>query len=279
MINADKIRQKAQADKVSLSLVFKEHVQLVVLEYLFRKGLFAQMVFQGGTALRLAYQGVRYSEDLDFVLKKKNLPCFKNMQAELLTLAAHAKKAIPFIMEARLKTQKETDSFRRYSLILRADFLNAADKTNIEIANVPSRDHHTVILRHPEIALPPAVTVESPEEILGDKLLAFCARDYIKGRDLWDIHFLMNTLNVPLNAAVISLFKMKAKDYGLDRKRLSNSLKEKTAQLKKDGAGPLRDEMDKFLPAAYREAFQAQYAGICAAEYRLFNALQEKLNA
>lgn len=277
MTDEKKIIEKARTEKVSSSLVFKEHVQLAVLDYLFRKGLFSQMVFQGGTALRLVYQGVRYSEDLDFVLRKKDLPCFPNMREELQPLTAHIKKVLPFVRQAHLKAQKETASFRRYCLILESDFLAAQDKTNIELANVPSHKPQTVILRHPETMTAPAVTVETPEEILSDKCVAFAARDYIKGRDLWDIYFLLNTLKVAMNRGITRLVKKKISDYSLIEKEFLTSFGQKTEILKKRGTSLLREEMDKFLPAAYRHSFQSQYAAICKNHLNLFHKLLEDL--
>ncbi|MFH1379328.1 MAG: nucleotidyl transferase AbiEii/AbiGii toxin family protein [bacterium] len=277
MINVAEIKQKAENDKVSASLVFKEHVHLIILEYLFRKGLFSQLVFQGGTALRLAYHGMRYSEDLDFVLQNKDLPCFEHMYSELQPLTSQIKKLIPFVTSAQLKVQKETRSFRRYCLILEADFLNVKDKTNIEIANIPSHKFQTLIIHYPDLSLAPAVNVETPEEILSDKLLAFCARDYIKGRDIWDIYFIMNTLHVSLNEEIINMVKKKITDYNIAKNEFVTSCKIKTEVLKSEGTRILHEEMDRFLPAPYRKTFSVQYPDICTAELTVFNKLLKKL--
>ena len=277
MMTIEGIRQKAAADKVSVSLLFKEQVQLIILDYLFRKGLFSQMVFQGGTALRLAYQGVRYSEDLDFVLQKKNAPCFKDMHVLLQPITGHIQKFIPFIKQAQLKAQKESSSFKRYCLILETDFLPAKDKTNIEIANVPSRRPQTIIIRHADMVLSPAVTVERPEEILSDKLLAFSARDYIKGRDLWDIYFLLNTMKMTLGPDIVTLLKKKILDYDMTPKEFLNSLKKRVEALSTNGTSILREEMDRFLPGHYREAFKSQYADICREQCLILNQLLEEM--
>ena len=277
MTDLNKIRQTAQKDNVTTALVFKEHVQLVILEYLFRKGLFSKLVFQGGTALRLAYQGVRYSEDLDFVLKQKDEDVFRNLGEQLHPLASHVKKLVPMITGAQLKAQKETDTFQRYCLIIEADFLNAKDKTNIEIVNVPSHEHHTVMIRHPELALAPAVTVETAREILSDKIVAFAAREYIKGRDLWDVFFIMKTLNVSIDPRVFSMVKSKIKDYQLSERDFPRLLEEKTEHLKKDGVRILHEEMDRFLPASYRDIYLSQYPDICGFERSVFLEVAEGL--
>lgn len=269
----EKIKDRAENEKVGIPLVFKEHVHLVLLDYLFRKGLFSDLVFRGETALRLVYQGVRYSEDLDFVLTKKNAPRFDSLYSELQALPASFKKSIPFVKDARLKIQKETPSFKRYCLILQTDFLARNDRTNIEVVNIPSHKYKTVIIKHPDTNLSPAVTVETPEEILSDKLVAFSARDYIKGRDLWDIYFLMNTMKIPVDNEVVAMMKKKISDYGLNKKEFWASFGEKSKMLNKEGVSFLRGEMDKFLPASYRDAFAGRYSEICEEESRMFATL------
>src|SRR3989338_9731171 len=52
-------------------LVLAECLQHAVLQSLYRHGAFKQIVFTGGTALKLLYHTNRYSEDLDFSLDKK----------------------------------------------------------------------------------------------------------------------------------------------------------------------------------------------------------------
>ena len=52
MINPQEIKKEAEIQGVTANLIFKEYVHQVVLEYLFRKGFFSHLVFQGGTADR-----------------------------------------------------------------------------------------------------------------------------------------------------------------------------------------------------------------------------------
>ncbi len=279
MNDINKIKRIAQRDNVNLALVFKEHVQLLILEYLFRKGLFSSLVFQGGTALRLAYQGVRYSEDLDFVLTKKDPAQFKAVGVQLQALASHVKKHLPMISQARLKTQKTTETLQRYTLAVEADFLNAKDKTNIEIVNVPSYDHQTVMIRNPELAMSPAVTVESPSEILSDKIVAFAGRPYLKGRDLWDIFFLMETLKIPAGQDVLAMVKNKFQDYGLSRSKAPDLIRQKISLLEESGTRILHEEMDRFLPGSYRDVYAPRYPDICEFEKRIFEQILEGLRS
>lgn len=56
----------ANERKVPANTIVKEILHYEILYALTQSGAAAQLTFQGGTALRLCYQGTRYSEDLDF---------------------------------------------------------------------------------------------------------------------------------------------------------------------------------------------------------------------
>jgi len=275
----EKIHETARRDKVSVSFVFKEYVHRTVLDFLFQKGLFRYWVFQGGTAIRIVYGGVRYSEDLDFVLRKKSASVFSGIPKQLNSLASYVRRALPVVNESGLTAQKETATFRRFTLVLKTDILAASDKTNIKIANVPSYRHQTKIIAPADTGLAPAVCVETPEEILADKLVAFGAREYIKGRDLWDINYLMNTLNVSADKTVMSLVQKKIRDYGIKKGDQTAGLKQRTALLKKEGPRLLHNEMNRFLPESYRRSFESQYDRICAEEALMFEQLRDRLQS
>jgi len=263
MVDINKIKDKASEEGVSTGLVFKEHVHFFVLDYLFKKGMFSHLVFQGGTALRLVYNGLRYSEDLDFVLNKKNSGFFKKIPDEIKLLPSYLEKSFSFVKESELKVQKDTSSFKRYCLILQTDFLPAKDKTNIKIVSVPSYKNTQVILQRSEIPVAPVISVETPQEIFSDKIIAFGAREYLKGRDIWDIHFMSNTMKIILTGEVVDMVDKKLSDYNLSRGKFFADFNKKLTVLKKQGKDILRQEMKRFLPLAYRHAFKKNWQDIC----------------
>jgi predicted nucleotidyltransferase component of viral defense system len=63
------IRQQGIEAEMEQNLV-KEAIHLHLLSAMSDAGILRHAVFQGGTALRLCYNGDRYSEDLDFVCGK-----------------------------------------------------------------------------------------------------------------------------------------------------------------------------------------------------------------
>jgi len=59
-------QQYAQQRRVPAAAIIKEILHYEILFALNESGAATKLTFQGGTALRLCYQGSRYSEDLDF---------------------------------------------------------------------------------------------------------------------------------------------------------------------------------------------------------------------
>lgn len=242
--------------------MLKEWIHLLVLDHLSRKGAFSWLVFQGGTALRLAYQGLRYSEDLDFVLKKGSVASLDRLPETLEHLPS-ALAPYPIVGgPIRLKEQKGTPTFRRFTLAIPIEGLRLSDRTNLEVARVPSYDSEPRILRHAEIPISPAVQVESPREILSDKLVAFGARAYVKGRDLWDLNFLSQTLGVAVDEPVRRMARKKISDYRLSRAGFRTRFDANLRLLKNRGASLLAAEMDRFLPVPHRALFRENYPAL-----------------
>lgn len=273
MFSVEQIRKKAEKEGVSVNLIFKEYLHLVILDYLFKKGAFTHLVFQGGTALRFVYKGVRYSEDLDFVLRRENMRYFNQLPEVLKPLQTYVDKFIPFIYNVRLKLQKSTSLLQRYVLSMEGEILGGRDRTPIEIASVPSYDNRTVILKLEDISLNPALVVESPKEILSDKLIALGARRYLKGRDIWDVNFILETLSITVDNEILRTIKKKISDYNISSEEFLQSLKKNISLLKKQGKVILEKEMERFLPLNYQNLFSPRYEEICQREVEILNKL------
>src|SRR6266508_4730509 len=52
--------------QISVNYIVRESYEMILLKEMFESPFGADVVFKGGTALRLAYGSPRYSEDLDF---------------------------------------------------------------------------------------------------------------------------------------------------------------------------------------------------------------------
>jgi len=56
---------------ISIIQIVREEYEMILLQKLYESSLSKSLVFRGGTALRLAYNSPRYSDDLDFSLLDK----------------------------------------------------------------------------------------------------------------------------------------------------------------------------------------------------------------
>lgn len=72
--------KKSAEDKINH---LREMLQLVCLKILYDKGRFSGLTFTGGTALRILYNLMRFSEDLDFFLTSKKGYDFDDIKHDL----------------------------------------------------------------------------------------------------------------------------------------------------------------------------------------------------
>ncbi|MFO8132426.1 MAG: nucleotidyl transferase AbiEii/AbiGii toxin family protein [Thermoplasmatota archaeon] len=248
----DDIVTAGRSSDQPLHHVFQEHLQKTVLTALNRAEAFTDIVFQGGTALRLFYGNPRFSEDLDFVLSEGHT---FNLTGQASPIQTFVTDTYPFLDECSITIQKDTRELQRLVLTTQGDNPEQRRRVHIELAHVPSYMATPRILDHPPYN--PAVQVEQPEEILADKLAALALRSYLKGRDLWDIYFLTREKNIDIRW---NLVKTKISDYNGDPERLPAA--SKTVQ--NEGAQALADELARFLPPRLHEQYRSRFDGIAA---------------
>ncbi len=240
------IELRAEQQGVSPKLILREEVQKGILTSFSKEGLFQMLVFQGGTALRLFYDNPRFSEDLDFVLREGK---------KMVKLSKYIGKtedfivnSFPFLDTVQIRAQKVEDDFQRFIIKTNSDNSEQRMRVNIEVFDVPSYENEMKILSFSPIN--PAVRVETAKEILADKVTALSGRDYIKGRDLWDIHLLWSQRNVDLD---MSMVVKKIEDYGENSSEFTKNLKQAKKRLEKEGTKILERELKRFLaPSLYR---------------------------
>lgn len=93
MLNQYLIEKLAKEQKIAPLNIVREYLEMEVLHYLSRSKLADNVIFYGGTALRLAYQGFRFSEDLDFLFVK-NSKSDKKELVKVLQLAANENQGV-----------------------------------------------------------------------------------------------------------------------------------------------------------------------------------------
>ena len=74
MLNLSNIEKLSKTMHIATLNIIREHLEMEVLYYMSQSRLAKEIIFYGGTALRLAYHGPRFSEDLDFIFTHPPTP-------------------------------------------------------------------------------------------------------------------------------------------------------------------------------------------------------------
>ncbi len=166
----------------------REYLQARLLQSLQDRGAFSTWVFQGGTALRFLYSMPRFSEDLDFALVEAGMPIdFRDN----VTTAARVFEAEGYEVGIRINDRRTVKSgFLSFKGLLFDLGLSAhASETlsiKVEIDSNPpegAKIVSTIVRRHVILNL----RHHDKASLLAGKLHAFLARQYIKGRDIYDL--------------------------------------------------------------------------------------------
>ncbi len=247
-----------------------EVLQLLLLDALYGHSGSQHIIFQGGTALRWVYGGSRFSEDLDFVTY---LPPDK-IQSILKAVTTKASRACVAQFGAGQSEQQikgnRTTAFKTF-FIYRPDLQRERIAVKLEFESLlpdqtPGfqkyvfRDLPQVsrLITSGHLFLPYSSTiilVETLEEILTDKIRALYERQYIKGRDIFDLWWIVNQLGTSVNWRMLenklSMYQVPFHPArGLDFFQRAESLPEIDNALKTD--------LPRFIPPDILSSYQAE---------------------
>jgi hypothetical protein len=269
-------------------VVEKELLHYEIFSALDEEGLLKDLVFQGGTSLRLCYGSERFSEDLDFA-GGKNFSAL-SMVAVKDCIAGKIGKRFDLDITVREPRDAPFDGTVRVDKWM-VSIQTSPDrpdvprqKIKLEIANVPAYSRDILPLRINYSVLEgrsqPLVAVESRDEILADKLIALPASisrmtgqemeftpSRIRHRDIWDIAWLSGQ-GAQMDAHMV---RKKISDYGLDE--FPRFLDRAIAAIPVIAGGEgFRAQMARFLPqtqhdrvfgnAGYEKYFENTVSGL-----------------
>ena len=187
------------------SVIIKEMLHLDILKALSDCEISKQIAFQGGTALRLCYQGARYCEDLNFVLCNESLDFDKELFREFEEAFIKSIKNKYNLETELIYPKNDENRVQKWIAKINLPIENRKERINIEVCKIPSYDNEINNIKNyynPKHNEDIFLRVESLDEILADKIIAFGAREYIKYRDLWDIKFLKD-INIIVNSKFV----------------------------------------------------------------------------
>lgn len=202
------IMEQALAERLAEDL--KIDVTQVVREYwevLFLKGFLdsphgKNLVFKGGTALRLAYGSPRFSEDLDFALLKDSL------RGKVDQLAANMSDPYP---ETSVTDAAEKRWTYLWEIKVSPAYLSHPFRVKVEISRRQVRGYgfRLRLITSPTTPLQALGNVATLEQLYADKLACLAGRSAPK--DLFDIWYICQQLKIPYLPPETSISKQALK--------------------------------------------------------------------
>jgi predicted nucleotidyltransferase component of viral defense system len=233
-------------------VIEKELLHYEILSALEKADLLSSLVFQGGTCLRLCYGADRYSEDLDFAGGKDfNAAYLKDIKTCIENALTDKFLGTVEVQEPDVIGGFTTRwRIRINTAPARSDM--PMQKISLEVAAIPAYTKKPSMLRlnYDGLIASYADTIvytESLEEILADKLEAFVCAEYVRYRDIWDMHWLSRKPDLDITQ-VYELRKKKEIDYN-EAEKFSEGVGRIITQLDIIVEGrDFQEQMKRFLP-------------------------------
>lgn len=174
---------------ISQDQILREEAELIILSALANHTLGERVIFYGGTALRLAYNSPRFSEDID-LLQKETFPF-----AMFEDFVHRIKKENKGWKLADIKEKRHT-FFALF--IIESPFLKHHFSVKIEL-HIPQKktslETRLALIKSPVSVLEPLVLVPQLEELKRLKEDALMGRK--KARDFFDLWYIAQSLRTP----------------------------------------------------------------------------------
>ncbi len=178
----------AEELKIDVTQVVREFWEVLFLKGLLESPHGKNLVFKGGTALRLAYGSPRFSEDLDFALLRDSL------RGKVQQLAESMAEPYP---EATVTDAAEKRWTYLWEIRVNQTYLPHPFRVKIEISRrrVAGYDFRLRLLTSPTTPLQVLANVATLEQLYADKLACLAGR--VAPKDLFDLWYICQQLKKP----------------------------------------------------------------------------------
>ena len=189
MIDSDAIRRLAVAQQTTELNIAREYAQHLFLSGFYGRAGSEQVMFKGGTALRLVYGSPRFSEDLDFSGSGASVASIEDWVAEAAGGIEQA--GAPISIEESKRTSGG------YLGILAATIAGQRISIQLEVSlrrKIGLKGRGVLIAG--ELVPAYAATLLPEEALVEEKLTALITRG--KPRDFYDCYFMLRKKMIPL---------------------------------------------------------------------------------
>ncbi|MBM4402704.1 MAG: nucleotidyl transferase AbiEii/AbiGii toxin family protein [Candidatus Cloacimonetes bacterium] len=180
--------QKARELQIDRTQVVREYWELILLKGLYDSPFGRNIIFKGGTALRLAYDSPRFSEDLDISLTHDALKG---------NFSALVKKIIVPFSELVLTDLEEKYHTYLAEIKVTESYLPFPFRVKIEISKRKIKNYgwRLHLLTSPVTTVSVLGQVGTLEQIYQDKLS--CLKGRAKPKDFFDLWYIAQKLKIP----------------------------------------------------------------------------------
>lgn len=187
MLTQGQAQKMAVIHRTIVDNILKEHYQMYLLDILYKSSFEENLIFKGGTALRLAYQSYRFSEDLDFSIRGN---------ISYIEFEKTIKSAVKILPEAKIIDLHD----KRYALyakiVFKIGFKPIPIGIKIEInKNANDFKDQIVLLKSPFNNVEVLGRVYTLESVLSDKMDILKSGIRRAPRDLFDAWYICQKLN------------------------------------------------------------------------------------
>lgn len=245
MITKNQITNFARTLKTNESTVFREYLQLVFLNKLYKHKESNNIFFKGGTAIHLLFGAPRFSEDLDFTVtlpESRFLSCISDIFTDV-----SKEEEISF-------KERKTITGKRFLLTATPSVMPYATFINLDFSfreKVKQPQQSTIDTVYP-VLFTSFIHHLSPEEICAEKIRAILTRR--KGRDFFDLWYLVSK-GVGINNVLV---QEKLRYYDINDNQMHLFQKRIESFPEHD----FINDMKPFLPIHERERLKEQFAYI-----------------
>lgn len=237
MLTKAQIQRIAQRNRIGMQIQERDYLQHLLLWLLYSRS--QDLIYKGGTALRMVYGGNRYSEDLDF-----------NGQGDVAVLQSSWQEIVArlgdFGIAAEMRREWESDVGYSFDISFQGPLYDGRDRSKGKVRVDVNRRPEAVKVRRELVrseyddVRPFVVTVLAPEHLMAEKIRAMLVRG--KPRDLYDI-WLMMEQGITVDDALIER-KLAMYELRWDRDALVMALN----RVRTDWERDLRHLLPQFVP-------------------------------
>lgn len=174
--------------------VLREYLQYRILDIIFKSDISNKLSFLGGTAIKICYGSMRFSEDLDF-------DNFGLSEDEFVKLSEHIRKELElegYVVEIKNVFKGAFRCYIRIPKLLKENNLSLMvdEKILIQVDTVPHNFNYqpsNFLLQKFDVFR--NIKITPPDILLSMKVAAIFGRERMKGRDFYDVVFLLGLVD------------------------------------------------------------------------------------